>query len=269
MLQEGSRVWHEETSKRRLTAGNGTDIYLDVKPWSARSGIYFKGCSKQGNVYNFLHESTDVRVLRWCLRNKLPFFDFPIALAMNLWTDERQSCKRQLATGSMTMLSGSLPYWHFGDRTALGEECLYHHGWPTSIDVSKVHLADKGASTAGLRQPTLAADGRKRRASRPTGLLLAAAWQAKTRELAGNCMSLPDLFNFMQCSVLGAELGAFAVDPQWLPDLSDTSGPRLFVDANASKSELRAFAQAFDGQEDLDDDAEEDLSFWEMIPGPE
>ena len=228
------------TSQARQKLG----VDADYRPWISRSQIILKGCSKQQHESNFLWELLDIRWMRFVRQAGLSDTDDAPSF---LFTDARQNVNRQLRSGSMSLLTSSLPYWHAADRVAIPLECFLHNGWDQSIKLASINepvsewpVADEKVATSKKKQTGPVKPRRQQTTPQDA---------TATANLAANGMALPDLCLVLYTSILTiSDLWEHAAD--WTPDPSNVHEARdveLTVFANCRYVEKRMDAASVPG----------------------
>ena len=197
---KGTR-WPKTSEMHRSKLG----LSSDEMPWTDRPNMKLRGLSAQQDRKNFLHELVN---LRWCALCRLHGQSFDSTnVPINAWVDVRQEFKHQLKQGGVCLLSGSLPYWFFADRVAVPLELLMHQGWNTDgLDVSKLALPVPGMEgTPRIGEGQHPEPGNRRRRI-PRSIPCP---QAKTTDIAGNMMCVPDLLSIWHSANLSVNNGKF------------------------------------------------------------
>ena len=197
----------EAIAKRKSLNLNMT---MEDSPWVGRPKR-IRGCSRQGSFPNFLHNLIDCRWTELCIRRGVDVNTLNVQV--NDWTDARHGADRQLKNGLVTIMSNSLPYWHYGDRTTAPIELLYHQGYGHEIDVSTLAMPVPGLSYTleegaehSMKQGDYVFGGnvwplhkKRKRNNMPRTLPCP---NSKVANLAGQAMCLPDIAAVWACVML-------------------------------------------------------------------
>jgi len=187
-----------------MTDRKKAKFHLDrgESPWMGREGIVVRGASRQMTPYNFLYTLLDVRWTEYAHVAGLNRWEDPAPI--NLWCDIRQNCERQKKSGTMTLMSKSVPYWFAKDRCICPEEALIHQGWTDTFQTEeltkpvpnwpeyllpmkskkRLPIKRRGCCDADSAQPV---QKKARAVNRCPAVGTALV------DLAGNAMALPDL----------------------------------------------------------------------------
>ena len=215
------RTWVlETTAARQMFALSDAS---QANAWTDRPEVQMRGCSQQMHPYNFLHETVNVRWLRFCADFQLPPDSAPPSF---LCTDTSQSINRQPKSGRVTMLTSSKIYWHQRDRSICAREHFLQNGWERDIDLTDVNEAVEGwpaSATQTSQSPRAPATkhaaappenprAKRRRVSHaPQQPRL--GLERTVVDLAANGMALPDCALIMYTSLLSTRDGVFEHQP--------------------------------------------------------
>ena len=221
-------IWEKDSANLRDDLGMGAD----ESPWVNRKHIQVRGCSKQLDPHNFIYKLLDNRWYGYCkATNQDPYEATP---PEDFYTDLRRSYSHQLSKGQLVMLGGTLAYWHRGDRTASPLELCRHQGWGDDADNSRVGLPvpalEKGkqraaSNDASENMENVADDpetARKRR--RKSTFRKLPDPDAKTSELAGQAMCIPDALSVFYCMQLACDTGVWASNSPSLAQCMEMMG---------------------------------------------
>ena len=150
---------------------------------------------------NFLYELLDTRWVQQCRARQLdPNTAQP---PTDVWADLRHCISHQLKSGNVVLLSRSLPYWFWGERTACPREILRHQGWP-EVEISSVSMPVPGMGNCRLPQHLADQHGscQKRRRRMP---VVPPCPDALVVELGGNARCVPDLCMVYYCLKLSID----------------------------------------------------------------
>lgn len=188
--QDQDRVWHRETTEKR----KALSLPDDCNPWTDRPTTALRGCPPQAHTYNFLHQGINIRFAEHCILNGHDMHSY--IPGPNLFNDNRQSCKRQDQSGTITLLGGTRAYSYSMDRILVTQELAFHQGYGDDIFWEDIDLP----------LPSEDIDNGSKRYRRGRG---AVPYAAKGADMIGNAMSLADLELFMYCSEMAAENDVF------------------------------------------------------------
>ena len=173
------------------------------RPWSATHR--FRGFPRQVG-WNMLHSIADCR-FGFFLKHHDCLADsdlLPEGAMSELWMDASQHLFRQASDFGIWLLTGSRPYWFLEDRLATPQEVLCMLGLPRQL------------SLANVDTPVKWSDGTRHKSLRDRETLL--------RDLAGNCVSQPDMAMVLTCALLAISGGPFGmqVPPRFTDHNMDT-----------------------------------------------
>ena len=202
--QAKGAVWQKECEAKRK------ELKLELHdPWTGRGNIACRGLSTQLPSPNFLHETLNIRWQMLC--DKYGLNSDSISIPMGWGTLCRHCSHHQDKSGSVTLLSRSLPYWHSNDRIAIPLETLTHQGWPEDLKLNTLAapVIDWPKEFGG----TLCSTKRTRRAT-----TTAANNESALTDLVGNMMAVPNLAMVWYSTVLSVKSDMGSADPPTLDE---------------------------------------------------
>ena len=182
-------------------------------PWTMRTGVSLRGCTRQVSEHSFLSELVNIRWMRFCVANGITASQMmSVPAPKSCWTDLRQNINRQLADGSATMLRASLFYAHYLDRVACAEEMMLHQGWDVDVKLGSIDMTVPNWP-AELRQCKTKKDVQPKRQRLEDAVKSSKSLGSTIRDLAGDAMCIADLSCILYAISLASPSDVFECPP--------------------------------------------------------
>ena len=215
-------------------------------------GVRLGGLRAQASQPNFQHRLLDIRWVTFCKLNGIdPYATALGDESLDVFTDCRQSYRRQKVNGRVTLLTTTMLYNHIPlDRVQVVRELFYHMGWPSFVRLDGMNelLPDDWAALTG-DNVRVTKDGKRRKRQRKT-------MEPMARALVGASMSCPEIALVHLTAAYAAESDIFEFQPpdeyeETLEEATDDHRLRhLVVDTSDLSSLRQAIIAANDGEED-------------------